>query len=204
MKKNKLKISVISALTVAILLCVSVFAANGYDSTADPLITLSYLNDVFMPQIYEQMESLVSGGNVGSGGGNITNSALTAIEDELLNLQARLAALEASGSGGNTATSGSSDTTFKAIEVKKGQTVLAVGSSCELVLRAGSARIVSPFTGENAQGLADFTGGKDLQDGTDVPSNHLLLIPRGDDGRGIIITSSSAWIMVRGEYKIVD
>lgn len=210
MKKNKIRVSVILALIMALGMCVSVFAANGYDSTVDPLVTLSYLNDVFMPQMYEQMQALAQGGSVGGSAGN-TDSSLTAINDDIQSLQARIAALEAQASAnGSSENSGNSqgstaitaDTTFKAIEVKKGQTIYAVGGSCELVLRSGSARIVSPFTGDNAQGLADFTGGKDLQNGENVPSNHLLLIPRGDDGRGITVTSSSAWIMVRGEYKI--
>ncbi len=208
MKKNKIRVSVILALILALGMCVSVFAANGYDSTVDPLVTLSYLNDVFMPQMYEQMQALAQGGSVGSGTGS-ADSSLTAINDELLSLQARIAALEANGSGsgdssGNTSggTTVVADTTFEVLELKQGQTIYAVGGSCELVLRSGSARIVSPFTGDNAQGLADFTGGKDLQNGENVPSNHLLLIPRGDDGRGITVTSPSAWIMVRGEYKI--
>ncbi len=206
MKKNKIRVSVILALVLALGMCVSVFAANGYDSTVDPLVTLSYLNDVFMPQMYEQMQALAQGGSVGSGVGS-ADSSLTAINDDIQSLQARIAALEAQGSangsgnvsGGDTVVA---DTTFTVLELKKGQTVYAVGGSCELVLRSGSARIVSPFTGDNAQGLADFTGGKDLQNGENVPSNHLLLIPRGDDGRGITVTSPSAWIMVRGEYKI--
>lgn len=203
MKKNRIKISVVSAFIAAIMLCVTVFAANGYDSTVDPLVTLSYLNDVFMPQMYEQMQSLVSGDSAGEGGGSITNSSLTAIEDTIVNLQARIAALEASGtSGSGSGSTSQTDTAYSVIELKKGDIVYAVGGSCEIVLRSGSASIVSPFTDDNAQGLADFTDGKDLQNGASVPSNHLLLIPRGDDGRGIKVTSSSAWIMVRGEYKI--
>lgn len=194
MKKSKTRAAVLLAFVLALALYVSAFAANGYDSTVDPLITLSYLNDVFMPQVREQVQTLIDGGGASSTVGSGAE-ALASIQDEILSLQNRLAALEEGGTG----TSSGGSAAFLAIEVKQGQVIYATGTSCELVLRSGTATIVSPF--EN-QGLSDFTDGVDLQNGASVPSNHLLLIPRANDGRGITVTSSSAWIMVRGEYKI--
>ena len=38
-------------------------------------------------------------------------------------------------------------------------------------------------------------------DGESITINHMMLIPRGD-GRGILITSANAFIMIRGEYAI--
>ncbi|HPU17585.1 MAG TPA: hypothetical protein PLZ27_02825, partial [Bacillota bacterium] len=61
------------------------------------------------------------------------------------------------------------------------------------------ATVVSPFAN---QGISDNTLGTDLLNGTAIALNHLLLIPRGGDGRGIKITSTGAFVMVRGEYTI--
>ena len=75
-------------------------------------------------------------------------------------------------------------------------------AATELILRSGSAEVVSPF---DNQGLSDLTDGVDLKGGAAVPKNHNLLIPRGDDGRGIRITSSNgAYVMVGGAYIIVE
>ena len=43
------------------------------------------------------------------------------------------------------------------------------------------------------------------KNGDNVSFNHALIIPRGGDGRGIKITSTyGAYVMVRGEYEIVN
>ncbi len=89
---------------------------------------------------------------------------------------------------------------YTSICLSPGQ-MLQCTASTELILRVGSAVIVSPFTN---QGLSDITAGVDLLNGTDVPKNHCLIIPRGNDGRGILITGPyDAHIMVGGAYTIV-
>ena len=71
-----------------------------------------------------------------------------------------------------------------------------------------TAEVVSPFSYENGseyvQGVADITAGVDLTDGTNIEKNHMLVVPSGGDGRGILVTSEDAYILVRGEYYIVD
>ena len=89
---------------------------------------------------------------------------------------------------------------YEVIEMQKGQVLYASGDKgIEIILRSGTATVVSPFAN---QGISDNTIGTDLQKGTAIGLNHLLLIPRGGDGRGIKITSTSAFVMVRGEYTI--
>lgn len=80
--------------------------------------------------------------------------------------------------------------------LKKGQKLLG---NCEIILRSGSAEAVCP----GANGISDLTEGADLADKTVLSANHLLLVPR-DDGRGLIVTSAEAYIMVRGTYRIED
>ena len=80
--------------------------------------------------------------------------------------------------------------------LKKGQKLLG---NCEIILRSGSAEAVCP----GANGISDLTEGADLADKTVLSANHLLLVPR-DDGRGLVVTSTEAYIMVRGTYRIED
>jgi hypothetical protein len=95
-------------------------------------------------------------------------------------------------------TNTSSSEKYEVIEVKKGKSIIC-GDSTEIILRSGKATAI----GSEAGGLADLTADNngDLKQGRSVPENHLILIPR-DDGRGIKITSLSAWVMIKGKYEI--
>lgn len=90
-----------------------------------------------------------------------------------------------------------SDSTFTVVYLTKGQRLMAEGSM-ELVVRSGSANAISPVAN---QGLSDMTAGAEILNGKKSPVNHLVLIPRGD-GRGIIVTSSECYVMVRGPYTV--
>lgn len=87
---------------------------------------------------------------------------------------------------------------FEVVEVKLAKSVIC-GESTEIILRSGKAKAIS----SDAGGLADITSdsGTDLKSGANIPTNHLLLVPR-DDGRGIKILSASAWVMIKGKYEI--
>ncbi len=208
--------------TVAVVLsalCYFTVLADGYDSTTDPVITLSYINNNLLPQIevrINELQKLIENGGAVSGGSSGVGSAefnelsdrldslenrmnYIATNDSLLQLAARVSALE-NKSGSSGTSSGSSQ--YIAIFVEYGKTLLAPNDSIELILRSGTAVIVSPFAD---QGLSDITVGVDLKSGDNVSYNHALIIPRGGDGRGIKITSThGAYVMVRGEYEIVD
>lgn len=154
MKKSRLVIIIAVALTA--LLSLSIFAAATYDSTNDPLISLSYLTK-YVNEALEPIKAAI-------GGGSETTS-----------------------------------NTFEAIFVEYGKEIQCTAAT-EVILRSGTAVIVA----EGSNGISDLTDGKDLKNGTEVPKNHDLLIPRGNDGRGIKITSEDgAYVMVGGAYKIV-
>ena len=87
---------------------------------------------------------------------------------------------------------------YEVVTLTKGQSLTAT-DSLEFILRPGaSATAVSPIP-EN--GIANLTDASELYDGNSVPINAYCLIPRGD-GRGIVCTSETAYIMVRGAYEI--
>lgn len=84
---------------------------------------------------------------------------------------------------------------FKVIELSAGQRLIGQ-AGCELILRQGSATVISTEKG----GLADVTAGNDPSNGMAMPSNHLLIVPVSD-GRGIK-ADSKVLVMVKGAYAI--
>lgn len=66
----------------------------------------------------------------------------------------------------------------------------------ELILRMGQGTIIATSKG----GLADTTAGEDLANGTDMPSNHQLVVPVAD-GRGFQ-AKTDVIVMVKGTYTI--
>lgn len=84
---------------------------------------------------------------------------------------------------------------YEVVELKEGQSLIA-GAGTEIILRAGEATaIISPLGG-----LSDVTGANDIQQDEEIPTNHLLIIPR-DDGRGIHALTDS-FLLVRGGYTV--
>ncbi len=82
------------------------------------------------------------------------------------------------------------------VELQNGQ-ILEGEAGTEIIKRSGEAVAIASSLG----GLSDVTSGLDIADGGNVPSNHLLIVPRGD-GRGIFVTKDKTFVMVRGEYNI--
>lgn len=85
---------------------------------------------------------------------------------------------------------------FVVVEATKGQRI-RLGSGSEVLVRSGETKAVSGELG----GLADATSAKDLVDGMAITNQHLLISSR-DDGRGIIVVSDKAFMIIRGAYVI--
>lgn len=85
---------------------------------------------------------------------------------------------------------------FVPVELQVGDNLIG-GEGSEIVLRSGKGKSIS----SNDGGLLDVTDGVDIQEDQNIPLHHLLVIPR-DDGRGIRVTTASAFAMVKGPYKI--
>jgi len=192
--------TIIAAVSVVLTLGVTVLAAS-YDSSEDPLISLSYLTNIFKPEIREEYE------------------------DRIAELEARLSALE-----NQTPTIPEysepvvdttpeteaeteepvidttpeveythSSTTYEVVELTYGDALYAV-TACDIMLRSGKAACIAP---DASQGIADYTDGYEVFNDQAIVKNHMLLIPRGD-GRGIKAISESVFVMVWGDYTIVE
>jgi len=86
-------------------------------------------------------------------------------------------------------------TQWRVQNVTRGQQLVA-DAGLEFVVRAGEATaVVSP-----QGGVSDLTGGVDRKQGEALPTNHLLIVPRGD-GRGLI-AGSDLVLLVRGTFTL--
>ncbi|MBQ9757150.1 MAG: hypothetical protein IJW15_01875 [Clostridia bacterium] len=102
-------------------------------------------------------------------------------------VESAIAGLKTGGSGTGAAA------VFEVVEASEGQEIIC-SAGTELILRMGKATIIATEKG----GLADTTAGFDLADGTDMPSNHLLIVPVAD-GRGIR-ANSDIIVMIKGGF----
>lgn len=169
----KTKWKILCAVLAAVLAISVAYAASGAGSSADPLVTLSYLTDVFTPQVEKQMEELVD-----------QKSA------ELTTQFQNIASQAGSGSAS------SSSSVYSVVTLTKGQTLVGdVG--CEVLLRVGTAVCRS----SGSTGLVDVTDGSTLSDGGSLVKNHLYLVTIST--RSVEASSDTVKVLVRGPYTIV-
>lgn len=194
------KSKIIAAATAASMLtCALALWVQGdeliYDSQNDPLVSLSYINDVVIAEydkklddIEKKISDLTKENEELKNKNNSLQILLSAADEQISELQTKLSEIS------DTAASG-----YEIVCLKKGQKLLAT-EPCEIILRSGTAIVVSI----TSNGVNDLTSGVELANAESAPIFHSLLIPRGNDGRGIQVTSTEAYIMVRGGHEIVD
>ena len=168
----KTKMKVLCA-ALCVLLAVSVAYAAGAGSSADPLVTLSYLNNIFAPQVEQEMETMVSGKAAELEGK--FNESISKVNT-------------GTGAGGESST-------FEVVTLSKGQ-VLTGDIGCEVLLRVGTATCVS----SGSTGLIDVTDGSTLGDGKSLEKNHLYMVTIST--RGVKATADTVKVLVRGPYSI--
>ena len=174
MKKRTLLLALVCtiALTAAALV---LHASSDIDLTNDPLVSLSYLNEVFWPKVEEAIED--AGGFV-------------ADRDDFEDSEKE---------ENNEPTPVVPANEYEVLHLVVGDIVVA-DTPCEIILRSGKA---TAYLSGGESGIADLTAGIDIKEGEELATNHLLLIPRGGDGRGFKVESDEVYIMVRGGFSIV-
>ncbi|MBP7175040.1 MAG: hypothetical protein KBA53_02330 [Thermoclostridium sp.] len=85
---------------------------------------------------------------------------------------------------------------FVVVEAAKGQKII-LGSGAEVLVRSGQTKAIQGELG----GLADATAAADLTEAALITNQHLLISSR-NDGRGILVTSDKAFMLIRGSYTI--
>ena len=184
MKKRIVTVLAVALLAIA-LACGAVFASG---TAEDPLISLSYLNSVVIPQLTTLIEQKVQ---EAAGAGQITSVD----EQKLQELVAKEVADALSG--GSSEGGAASASQYEAVQLFAGQTMVGSQGSIEVLLRRGTFHCVDP----EGQKITNVTKGSEAGDGNELTLQNLYLIPRSD-GRGITCASEEGWGMVRGAYTI--
>lgn len=161
-------------------LCVCFLFSTAYavnaGSSADPLVTLSYLNGTFTQQVKNMVDQAVT-------------ERKAEMEQSLKNILA-----------GNTAAPGagvdpSGNSVFSVVTLSQGQSLVG-NVGCEVMLRIGSAVCVS----EDSVGLIDTTSGSVLGNGQALAVNHLYMVTI--EPRSVTATSGTVKVLARGPYSI--
>ncbi len=174
--KKKWKI-VVAAVCMLFLVTVAYAATAG--SQSDPLVTLSYLNNVFTPKVDTMVTQAVA---------DQQTKLETDLDEAIQEWDAKIKAAVGSGSG-------EGGSVFAVVELSQGQTLVGdVG--CEVMLRVGSATCGS----DGATGLIDVTSGGTLANGKALETNHLYMVTIST--RSVKAASGTVKLLVRGPYTI--
>lgn len=175
--KHKMKF----AAAILLVGCIVVFGAGvlaaGGDST-DPLVTLSYLTNIFTPQVERKVAETVDQKEAALR--TEVNSAIAQWEAELNKEESEEDTVNAN---------------FTVVTLSKGQ-VLTGKIGCEVMLRVGTATCVT----DEAPGLIDCTDASILNHGKSLVKNHLYMVTI--ETRGVKATADTVKVLVRGEYTV--
>ncbi len=212
--KNK-KFAAVASVSLAALVAAGLTAAavagtaSTYDPSQDPLVTKSYV-DSYVNEKILNINKTVSESVASAVESELTkqleeldviDKIKSEVKDDIVNeLYAEIYAevynkVEAEVLANISDISVSADTSYKLLCLDKGQRLIGVGCT-EIIMREGAATIITV-----EDGLSDITAGKDLVSGDKAEFNHYFVIPK-DDGRGLLITADSTYVLVRGDYEI--
>ena len=120
------------------------------------------------------------------------------IQEVLTNVNEQIADIKKqTQNSGNSSGAASGASVFQVVQADKGSFIY-FGGGTEFVVRSGKAAAITSPLG----GLSDFTDGKDIGMGQNVPANHHMLVPR-DDGRGLSILDTT-YLLIKGPYTITQ
>ena len=174
--KPKIAAAILVVAAIALVSGANLLAFASPGTQADPFVTLSYLTDIFRPQVMS---------DVNKAGQELTQE----FDERIAELEAQL---EANRAG--TAPAATAADKFSVITLSRGQQMTcSVGT--EIMLRIGTA------TGSgSAPALVDYTDGDTLTTGDPLITNHMYLVTI--EGNGIRATADTVRVLVRGTYKV--
>ena len=205
MKQKNWK-AITSVLLLAALVTAGFIAiAAEYGTSDDPLVSLSYINNVLAPEISSKVDEIIAEktGSLGSELENKVAAFKNEVDGKISEYTSRGAdaivndafvASVADKVASKVTTQSSGSSVFSLVKLTSGQT-LTTKVGCEVLLRIGTATCVSSGT----PGLIDMSTGGELAGGAALAKNHLYLSTI--DGRGVKATSNVT-LMVRGPYSV--
>jgi len=173
------KISIgIAVLAIVILISgASILATASPGTTTDPLITLSYLTNIFRPQVMTEVRNT----------GQTLTQQFEAKVDEV-------EALLQDGPGAPPPAPRPADL-FSVVTLSNGQR-LTCSVGTEIMLRIGTANA----RGGSEPALVNYTTGATLAAGSSLTTNNMYLVTI--ENNGITATAGTVRVLVRGNYTI--
>lgn len=169
---------VLTAMAALLVLAAAVFATGEYSGSAgsedDPLVTLSYINDIFTVEVQKFFRQELQ-------------TQTDSLRDSL---ETRIEALEDT----RDAVIGDGNAAFQKITLSSGSELVCKAGT-ELLLYSGSAYVIA----RELPGLLDTSGGVDLSRGEYMEKNHMYLVTA--DGNGIC-ADGNITVLIRGSYEI--
>ena len=183
MNQSKWPVRLASGALVCLTLAGVALAAGQQGTQADPLVSLSYLNQQATPSILAQVDAKIAQreAELQSRLAAVVDGYVKEVEDKLR-------------TGGSSTAPAAAGAAYQVVTLSAGQTITG-GAACEFLLRSGTAVCVS----SSAPGLVDMTGAATLANGGALAANHLYLVTV--EGRGVK-ASTAVTLMVRGSYTI--
>ena len=182
-KRNNAFARLVGLLLVsATVLTLTVAATGGAGTSSDPLVTLSYLNEKFLPQVLSDVDKKTA-----SREKDLSSKLTEQVKNETKAFEQKY--------GTSTGSSGSTASSFTVVTLSKGQT-LSMGIGCEAMLRTGSGVCVA----SSDPGLVDETGGVAIAGGETLIKNHLYMATL--EGHGVQAGANSTKLLVRGSYSV--
>lgn len=175
MKKRTWTIPVV-ALVLTLLCAGAALATSGGES--DPLVTLSYLEEVFLPEVVKQTEKQTK---------EYREELEDKFSDQIKEYKTEMKEIVGQENAGAAA--------YTLVTLAKGQT-MALDVGCELLLRVGSATV---SCGTNPA-LIDISTGGTLNKGVALEKNHLYMATIPD--RVFTPTADNVKVLVRGGYTV--
>lgn len=204
MKSRKWTLSLAALLLIVLMSTCYLAITAEYGSKDDPLVTLSYINDVLAPEATAKIDAIFN--EKANEFDSLISSKMSSIQSEIDQKVAQSASSTPSDELvqavkaavleelGGSAPSGQSSNSWKVITLENGRSLTAeVG--CEILLRIGSAQCVA----SGSPGLINLSSGTDLSNGGNLSVNNLYIVTI--QGRGIRATSN-ATLLINGTYTI--
>jgi len=173
--RNKLAVSLAVLAAIILISGMSILAFASPGTQEDPFITLGYLNNIFRPQVMNDVRTT-------------EQQMIQRFENRINELERQLQA----GGTGQTA-AGTADR-FHVVTLSRGQT-LSASVGTEIMLRIGTATAVG-----SAPALVNYTTGNALSADAALTTNHMHLVTI--EGNGVRATADTVRILVRGMYTI--
>lgn len=174
------KIRFCAAALAAVCLTVGAAVAAGEGTQADPLITLSYLNQTAIPAVLEQVDGKAQA---------YQEELAGKLDQAIQQYTAEMEELVGDESAQQHAA------TYTVVTLQKDQQ-LNMDIGCEVMLRIGTAQCVSASN----PGLINTTSGSTLNNGSALEVNHLYMATIA--GRSIKATANVTKVLVCGAYTI--